>query len=138
MTHSFTDLELRISRVQSTKSADYIRLAVLDGQSRLQVVELEMSLAQLSQGLTGILVDHLSGETALVDWRLGKVRVTTQEQVEVPDLGYDKSLYVQWFNHNIFSGDGVEVRINPNTQSFITRKGDKTFLSYYTVSYRDP
>jgi hypothetical protein len=86
------------SRYQSTSGRNGVSLSLEDDTSRLRVLELDMTLEQFGQLITGLSIPDIEAEVNLMDERLGKKHENLQ--IVVPNLTKvweDRDLAVRLF-----------------------------------------
>lgn len=116
-----------------TSNNDVIRIAIQDEMSRARFVEVEVSLADFAQAITGL---AFTPATLRVD-RLevvGKNRICEQRVIECPLRTFDKDVLKQWLIEN-GQEEGWTLDPHLGSQTSVSCQGDKTILRYSVHKY---
>lgn len=119
----------------SRNSNDEVNIRVYDGASRVEFVDISMTLENYALLITGMSRVEAVGEVRGLEY-VGKEKFTENRSVECPLDTYDKAKLQQWLVDNC-QEDGWELNTYLGSQGSIGRKGGVRTLNYSVYRYED-
>ena len=124
--------EVTISRA-SGNDGDNIRIKIQDHNSRIEFVEVALSLEAFAAAITGQAYQEADLKVRGLA-NVGKFRVTEKRRATYPIRSYDKPTLQAWLHSNC-QEDGWLINDHLGSQSSIAWDGDKTVLNYSVTKF---
>lgn len=127
-------MEIKANISISRDSSNKMRLRVQDETSRATFLEMEFSMADFMQALTGLAyTDAAKAEVFALDV-VGKQKVTEARSVVFPGVSYDRNEMSAWLKQNC-QEEGWRLDSYLGSQSSIYQRDGKTVLNYHVYRY---
>lgn len=131
---------LSVTKTQVSLGKRQLSIVLRDEASRVQFVEITVSLEDFMDCLTGHHLDSVDFEVRNLSW-VGKKKVMEKRQIVCPLKGfknsYSKTELQEWLLKNAQEEGWI---INPflGSQSSVKWDGDKAILNYTVYKFVDP
>ena len=126
---------LTISKVQSSRDDAYMSISITDTASGIKFTNVNVSLKQFMDALTGLSEVSCTHETRNTEY-IGKHYVSEGRTITAPWFGYDKKAYKAWLISNA-QEEGWILNSYLGSQDSVTYKDDSAILKYVVFKYVD-
>jgi hypothetical protein len=116
-------------------SRDLISIRLRDSASRIEFVEVTMSLDDFARAVTGLSEISAKAELRGLE-HVGKTKQIEQRRVECPIKSYSRDVLQNWLEENC-QEEGWIINSYLGSQNSISYKDDKTIINYSVYRYID-
>jgi hypothetical protein len=116
-------------------SRDLISIRLRDSASRIEFVDVTMSLDDFARAVTGLSEISAKAELRGLE-HVGKTKQIEQRRVECPIKSYSRDVLQNWLEENC-QEEGWIINSYLGSQNSISYKDDKTIINYSVYRYID-
>ena len=117
----------------SRDSSDHVNIRIVDNASRIQFVEVSLSVEQYGYLITGLSEQECEMQVRGLD-KVGKHRVSESRTIFCPIRSYNKETLVQWLVDNA-QEEGWTLDTYLGSQSSIKHREDGVMLQYRVYKF---